>query len=268
MADLLSSPAIAYLNLADGRTITASSSAAGYPASRLSNSLLSESWRSVTAALTSITIDADLGSSQDIDIAALVGVNLEDDHTRRLQLDDSATFATVPNDHDSTLGSGFDVTLGALMEDHPSHGRNLIYFPGETINSRYARFTLNDTGNPDNHLRASVLWAGPVWQAETGMQWDWELVDDIVGSPGVEAPVREWKLAYKLLTEAEARELRSILRNKLRSGRYLIVPHPTDTTTLIHEAIYATLSTPARILPQPTYPRTYSVEMVFRETIG
>lgn len=268
MATLTSSPAIGYQNLADGRTITASSSATGYAASRLANPLLSQPWKSVSGVLTSVTVDVDLGSAQSFDLVGLIGVNFQDAHTRRWRNGEDSTFAAHEHQSGASAASGFDLTYPSLLSDIPTWGRNLVYLPGSTQSSRYGRFDLNDSGNPDNLLLARVLWVGPIWQAATGMQWEWELMDDIVGMVGVERGIREWKLAYQVTTEVEARALRSVLRNKLRSGRYYIVPHPTDTATFINEAVYATLKQPARILPQPTAPRTYSVEMIFREIEG
>jgi hypothetical protein len=85
----------------------------------------------------------------------------------------------------------------------------------------------------------------------------------------LEVTVREWKLVYKLLTQAEAVAIRSVLRSKMRSGRYLIVPHPLETKTFLEEAIYATMVGGYRILPQPVASaRSFSLEMTFRELIG
>jgi hypothetical protein len=268
VATLLSTPAIGYVNLADSRTITVSSAATGYPGTRLSNPLLSESWRTAAGTLASVTVDVDLGAAQDIDVAALVGVNLDDDATRRLQLDSESTFG-APNTHDSGTGDAFDVsTYPSLLDDSPAHGRNLIYFPGSTQSARYARFTLSDSGNADNYLKASVLWVGPVWQDVTGMQYGWSLVDELVGKPGLEQSRRVWKLAYEYVTWAEARALRSILRNILRHKRVLVVPHPTQEETFVDEAVYATVRGEAAVRPQPTRPVSFSVEVEFVEVLG
>src|SRR5688572_13965798 len=82
MATLTGSIAIGYLNHASGKTVTATTSATGYPATNLSTSLLSKSWRSTSGSLTTQNVDVDLAASQNIDIIALVGSNLSDAATR------------------------------------------------------------------------------------------------------------------------------------------------------------------------------------------
>jgi hypothetical protein len=265
MATLTSSPAIGYSNLADGATITASSAAAGFPGSRLSNALLSSSWRSANAALTGVTVDVDLGSARDFDVAALVGVNFQDGHTRRWRNGESSTFASHEHESGGAAAAGFDTTYPALLDDAPSSGRNLIYCPGTTQNSRYGRFDLNDSGNPDNYLKSSVYWVGPVWQSTIGMDPASEPLEVWSGSPGVERCLRGWAITWNWLTEAESRALLSVLRSKLRTGRYLVVPRPTTAATFLNEALYCTVLESPRRQIQPTVPLSWSVTVSFVE---
>lgn len=261
MPTLTSAPAIGYVNRASGKTITATSAATGYVASNLSNARMGSSWRST--ALTAQDLIADLTTAQDLDVLALLGFNGEDDAQARWRTSEASNLSSP--EHDSGTISAFDTTYTAKLDDSPVYGRHAVHFPGTTKNSRYAGITVTDAGHPAGYQKGSVFWAGPIWQPPEGLDYESELADVFVGEPGVERYLREWSLQFKTLSEAEARELRSILRNKLRSSRYLIVPRPTLTPTFINEAIYATCTEQARILPMPTYPIRYSVQVTFRE---
>jgi len=262
MPTLTAAPAICYINRASGKTITATTAASGYAASNLNNARMSSSWRST--ALTAQRLVADLTSATDIDVIALLGFNGEDDATLTAKTSENSDLSS----HEYSSGSvnAFDTTYTAKLSDTPVYGRHTITFPGTTQNSRYVGYdTLNDSGNPDTYLQGRVLWAGPVWQPPYGMAYESEMLEEMVGNPGAERYLRIWKLTLKGLTEAQSRELLSILRNKLRSGRYLIVPRPTLTATFVNEAIYATLAEPAKRRAMPTKTVTWSVDVAFRE---
>jgi hypothetical protein len=261
MATLTSAPAIGYVNRASGKTITATTAATGYPASNLNNSRLSSSWRST--ALTAQDLIADLTTSQDIDVLALIGYNGEDDAQARFRTSEASNLSSP--EYDSGTISAYDVTYAAKLSDTPVWGRHTINFPGTTKNSRYAGITVTDAGNPDTYQKGSVFWAGPVWQPPKAMAFDSEPTFEPVGSPGVERAILGWRMVLRFLTEQDSRELLSILRNKLRSGRYLIVPRPLETKTFLHEAIYATLASGPKRTPLPTFPVKWQVEIEFRE---
>lgn len=263
MATLIDAPAIGYVNRAAGKAITATNATTGYPESNLATPLLSQPWRSTT--LTSVNVDVDLGSSLDIDVMALVGFNGEDDATKSPVTSEASNY-TSP-EHNPGSSNAFDVTDPVLLSDTPTYGRDLIHFPGSTLNSRYVRFTLNDSGNPDAYLKASVYWAGPVWQQPGGMAVSSEPLEMFVGSPGVERAVRGWRITLEFLTDAESRALLSALRNKLRSGRYLLVPRPLSPATFLNEAIYCTLGEAPQRRVQPTSPITWDITMTFWECI-
>lgn len=246
---LTSSPAIAYLNLAKGKTITVSSANASFPGSNLSNSLLSgdgATWRSGNGVLTGVTVDADLESSQDVDIVALLGTNLTDSATRTPLSSEASNFSSP--EYNPSSGPAFDLTYSSIISDIPDYGRHLIVLPGQTYNSRYWRFTLNDSGNPYNYLKAAVFWIGPIYQFNQAWTSDPQGLDssseptfEFIGSPGIEKSLEGWKLVIKGLSEKSSRKILSIVKNKLRTGRLVVIPHPTDTKTFIHEIMYCTI---------------------------
>lgn len=260
MATLTSAPAICYVNRVSGKTITATTAATGYAASNLNNSRMFSSWRST--ALTAQDLIADLATAQDIDVIALLGYNGTDTATSRFRTSEASNLGSP--EYDSGTISSFDTTYTAKLDDSPVYNRHTIKFPGTTYNSRYVGVTVTDASG-SSYQKGSVVWAGPVWQPPYGMDFSSEPSTEFVGAPGIERYIRTWKLTLRGLSEAEARELESILRNKLRSGRYLIVPRPTTTATFINEALYATLVEPAKRRAMPTNPIRWSVDVAFRE---
>lgn len=261
MPTLTAAPAIGYVNRASGATVTTATAASGYPATNLANARMGSLWRST--ADTSEEVDVDLGSSLDIDVMALLGTNLTDAADKTPVTSEASDYSSP--EHNPGQSDVFDTTYTAKLDDEPVYGRHLIHLPGSTLNSRYVRLTLDDGANPDGYVQARVYWAGPIWQPPYGMDYASELEEEFVGSPGVERYLRTWEITLKGLSEAEAREWRSILRNKLRSGRYLIIPRPTLAATFINEALYATLAEAPRVRAMPTYPIRYSVVAKFRE---
>jgi hypothetical protein len=242
MATLTGSIAIGYLNHASGGTITATTSATGYPASNLSNSRLSSSHRTTTGSLTSQNIDVDLASSRDIDVISLIGTNLSDSATRSPVTSEASDY-TSP-EYNPGSGNVFDLTYPGLVSDTPRYGRNLIVLPGSTLNSRYVRLTLNNSGNVDNFLSSRVYWAGPLWQPAISFAVQGEPYRKrrvLVGSPGIERYLTCLEIDLHVLTEAEGRALESICSARLRTGRLLVIPRPTQPATWLSEAIYCTL---------------------------
>lgn len=244
MATLTGSIAIGWVNRASGKTISVTSVATGYPGSNLNTPVMSQRYRSATGSLTTQNIDVDLGSSMDIDVMALIGFNGENDATRSPVTSENSNYSSP--EHNPGSGNAWDAsTYAALADDTPVFGRNMIYLPGSTLNSRYVRFVLNDSGNPDNYLSASVYWVGPLWQPANSFSiaedaYKFRLV--AVGEPGIERYVRELEVEFYGLTEGEARQFESVCGERLRSGRLLVIPRPTVAATWLREAIYCTLT--------------------------
>lgn len=262
MATLTKAPALCYLNSASGRTVTVSSAATGYPGSNLSTSSLTPVWRSVTGAVNPVNVDVDLGSAKDIDVIALLGFNGSDSATKSPVLSEASNFSSP--EYNPGSSSAYDTTYSALLTDTPITGRHLIHFPGTTYNSRYARLTLSNSGNPDNYLKGSVLWVGPIWQPP-GMDIGSEPMLYYSGVPGAQRAIQGWKISMLGLSEAESRKLLSILKVKLSAGRYLLVPHPTDTKTFLHEAIYCTKVGDIKRNIMPKAQNHWQVDVEFKE---
>lgn len=218
------------------------------------------SWRSST--LTSVNLDADLGANYDIDVLALIGVNLDDDATRTPVIDDTAGFGSPLYAPGSS--NAFDLTNAELLPHRPNHGRNLIILPGSTITGRYTRITLNDSGNPDNYLAARTYWAGPIWQPPWGINEASELSTLFIGQAGVERYLRKWRIVFNALTRAEQFKIKSVLLAKLRSGVVLLIPHPTVASTFVEEAIMARMVGEPSIQMMASFPY-WTVEVEFLE---
>lgn len=272
MATLTSSLAIGYLNHASGKTITATTSASGYPASNLSQAGLSSSWHSATGSLTSQQLVADLVSSRDIDVIALIGTNLEDDATRTAKTSENSNLSSP--EYDSGSGDAFNLTnqglLDSSLDDVSVYGRNVIVLPGSTKNSQYVGLLLSDSGNPDNHLSGKVFWAGPLWQPQIsfGMK-DGSFIKRLepVGNPGLERFMTFLDVSLDVLSEAEGEALRSICVARLRSGRLLVIPRPDQAATWQSEALYCTLNGGVKLTnwPQGGGEQKWKVQLTFKE---
>lgn len=270
MSTLINSLAIGYINRADGKTITATTAAGGYAAINLSNAAMFDpTWRTTTSSLTSQTIIADLSAATDIDVIALLGFNGEDDATCQIKTSEVSNL-TSP-EHDSTLINAFDpTTYPNLLNDSPRYGRHIVHFPGTTKNSRYAGITLNDTGNPATYLKASVFWAGPIWQPAlsfAGVRDSYRKREEIIGEPGLQRFIRILEIDLYFITESEARKLASIARFKLHSGRLLVVPRPKEPAKFLDEAIYCTLvdSLTRSVIPLDGSELYWRTTLVFKE---
>lgn len=268
MATLTSSLAIGYVNRAAGKTITATTSATGYPASNLSTSRLSSSWRSTAGSLTNQQLIADLTTSQNVDIIALIGTNLDDDATREPKTSESSNLSSP--EYNPGSDDVFDLSYPDLAELEPVYGRNLIVLPGQTLNSRYVGLLLSDSGNADNFLSARVFWAGPLWQPQIsfGMK-DGSFIRryEPVGNPGLERFLTFLDISLDVLSEAEGNALRSIILERLRTRRLLVIPRPGEAATWQAEALYCTLAGGVKLTawPQGGGEIIWKVQLSFKE---
>lgn len=254
MPALTSSLAIGYTNHAEGRTITATTAASGYPASSLSSALLSSSWRSTTGSLTAQTLIADLASSKAIDLIALIGFNGEDDATVNAKTSEASNLSS-PEYQSGSVAAWDASTWSYLLDDTGPYGRNLVHFPGTTYTSRYAGMILSDGGNPANFLSGRVFWAGPIFQPSESFSIEhekWLIRREVIGSRGMQRSVRALDFELTMQSEAEARKLESLIAVKLGTGRLIVVPRPLSPESFLSEALYCRLdlekSPPARYI--------------------
>jgi hypothetical protein len=249
MATLTSSLAIGYLNHALGAGMSATTNAAGYLPVNLATPKLSTSWRSSTGSLTSQQLIADLTSSRDIDVIALVGFNGEDDATATIKTSEASNLSS-PEYNPGSAPAWDATTYPYLLTDRATqeaiypYGRNLIHFPGITKNSRYVGISLSDSGNPNNRLSGRVFWAGPVFQPADSFLIEHEKFVKRrvpIGTPGMQRSLRALDLELYMLTEGEAIKVESLMAARLGTGRLLVVPRPTMPETFLDEALYCRL---------------------------
>lgn len=266
MATLTSSFAIGYQNLASGRTVAATTSASGYSASSLSQSRLSSSHR--TTGLSSQNIDVDLGSSQAVDVMALIGTNLTDSANRTPVLSNNSGYSAPLYAPGSA--SVFNVSYPDLATVTYRYGRNLIVLPGVTYSPRYVRLTLNNGTNPAGYLSTRVYWVGPLWQPQYSFpikEGSFTKRREYVGEPGVERFITYLDVQFEVLSEAEGRALESICMARLRTGRLLVIPRPQTPATWQSEALYCTLGSAAKLTawPQGGGEIRWKVQLTFKE---
>lgn len=268
MPTLTSSFAISYLNRANGAAITSTTAATEYPATNLSSSRLSSSWRSNTAALVSQNVNVDLGSEYEIDVIALIGTNLTNTATRSPVTAENISF-TSP-EYNPGSGNVFDNSYPDLVDGTRRYGRNLIVLPGETLESQYVRLTLSNSSNPDNYLSARVFWVGPIWQPSISFGISDGTIKKkkvLVGEPGIERALTQIEVSFGVLTEAEGVQLETLCASRLRSGRLLIIPRPDQPATWQSEGLYCTLVGMPELAawPQGGGEIRWKVQLTFRE---
>jgi hypothetical protein len=242
MSTLTSSFLIAYLNHAAGKTITATTSATGYPASNLSSSILTSSHRTTSGSLTTQNIDVDLGSSLPIDIIVLIGTSLDSTATRTPLTSEASDYSSP--EYNPGSGAVFDFTYPPLAGLFNRFGRHLIILPPSTLTSRYVRVTLNNAGHLPSYLSSRVYWAGPIWQPLISFgvkEGSLKLKYEIVGDPGIERHLTVMEVTFDVLSEAEGEALRSICLARLRTGRLFVIPRPDQPATWQRESLYCTL---------------------------
>lgn len=276
MATLTGHLAIGYLNHALGAGMTVTTAATGYGAVNLALPGLSTSWRSTTGSLTSQTLIADLTSARDIDLIALIGFNGDDDAAATFKTSENSNLSSPEYDSGSLTWDA--TTYPELITDATTrravypYGRNLINFPGTTKNSRYAGITLSDSGNPDNYLSGRVFWAGPIFQPSEGFSIEhekWAIRRQLIGSPGMQRSLRALDFELTMVSEAEAVKLESLIAARLSTGRLVVVPRPTLTSTFLSEALYCRLdlekSPPARYIIPVSGGLRWKISLTFLE---
>lgn len=268
MPTLTDSFAICYLNYANGSTITSTTAASGYPVTNLSSSRLSSSWRSSTASLVSQNINSNLGSAYDIDVIALIGTNLNNTATRSPVTAENISF-TSP-EYNPGSANVFDNSYPDIVDNTRHYGRNLIVLPGSTLNSQYVRLTLSNSGNASNYLSGRVLWVGPMWQPAVSFglpEGTFKKKKVLIGEPGIERSLTQLEVSFVALTEAEGVQLETLCASRLRSGRLLVIPRPTQPATWQSEAIYCTLVGMPELTawPQGGGEIRWKVQLTFKE---
>ncbi|WP_210482781.1 hypothetical protein [Microvirga antarctica] len=152
-ADRSAPACIAFENVADSATLLSSSAAALTPVSRLQNEHVQRKWRG-TAGDTEYLI-ADLGTAQDIDTVALMGLNLTRKAITRVRFSSADPSGAAGDLYDSGFsGSEVDEAYGMLVGLAPA-----------SVSARYVRIDLMETGRA--YIEAGRLFVGKRYQFAT-----------------------------------------------------------------------------------------------------
>lgn len=212
------------LNLVESATVTASSEDANFLGTNAAALPISKPWKSADGTTTGAKLLIDLGSPQAISMAALVNHNLRPGSTLTVR----AGTVTDPD------GTDFSTTLA--YRDKLSWK---ILSPSETW--RYWSFQLDDSGNPDNHVRAGYAMLGVSVALPKTVTPEWTLtptrvirrVENEFGTAMVGGNVSNGHLisaAFGPLTIADRNTIRDFLDGlQLGVVPLLIVLDPADT---------------------------------------
>lgn len=154
-----SNAAIAYDNLSDRGAVTASSSSAQTPASRLQNPHVARKWRSLAGGSQYITID--LGTDSEIDSIAIMGISLGSDGSYRIRVSEIDPSAQDGAAYDSGI-------VGNAIDPRWSMMLHLIPVP---VAGRYVRIDLTQPGAA--YIEAGRLFVGKRWQFDYNFSFGW-----------------------------------------------------------------------------------------------
>lgn len=230
----MANAAVAYTNLADSATITASSFLTLAPPSRLQNRHVKRKWYGKNGTTEYLTIDH--GSSVSIDTVMLAGLNLTAAGLTRIRISDTDTTGQTGEIYDSSSAAG---------RVDPNYGY-LIILIGAAVSGRYMRIDLSDTGL--TRIGAGRLFTGV--RTAVGINYSpgaaraW--VDPTIKVPGTWGQTfvdsrdkyRTMDVSFEWLTEAEKNGfVESIDLTHGESGDFLFVSD-TASTNLGRDSIW------------------------------
>jgi hypothetical protein len=200
---LSNTAAVAYINLSDLGTVTASSSIALAPPATLQNPHVARKWRGRNGDTEVLVID--LLSVQPIDTVLLRGLNLSAAGITRLRISAADTSAQTGDLYDSTVQTG-------LVD--PAYQTLLFLLPAP-VSGRYLRIDLSQPGAA--YLEAGRLFVGLRQQFGINFSWGWneQWVDrsreseSRGGQTYIDPDVsyRVWSLSFDYLTEDEKNQI-------------------------------------------------------------
>lgn len=237
--------ALGFPNRVDIATITASSSAAGCPASNLQTKNLAKVWRS-TGVSGAITLDFDFGAAVAVRAFAAIGCNATSSGTFRFTAGasvgsssamDSGTLGVVrmPLDPDSLAWGDPAFWEGAgtqwIKGVHP-----IMYVHPTQVSARYARATFTDATNADGFLQVARAFVGPAIAPAQGDSYGRRSgIDDLTtfALPGARyarqgRKPKRVELSLRWLTAGEARSVRNISRRAGADEDVLYIPNLAD----------------------------------------
>ena len=211
-------------NLVESATVTASSEDANFLGANAAALPVSKPWKSLAGVTTGAKLLIDHGSAKAIDAIALVNHNLRSGSTLTVR---AGTVSDPP-------GGDFSTTLtyraGLAWE---------LLTASETW--RHWSFELNDSGHPDNHVRAGYAMLGVKTAMSLQIMPGYPLeiqtivrqVENEFGVPMIGSKVAEPSLIgvrWEGLSATQRNEVRDFLKSlDLGGDPVLIVPDPDDT---------------------------------------
>jgi hypothetical protein len=155
---------IAYRNLADASTITASS-IAGNPADNLKIRQLSTNWRAIPPVPSPVVIGVDLGFTYNVSLIALLAcVNID------------YLSSTVRVSEDGVIWSAPYSLTGGNDEGVPDLPRNTFkIFDSATLVQFVELSVVSESGDPSGVVGAGRLWVGDAFSHPDGADTSWSL---------------------------------------------------------------------------------------------
>lgn len=236
---------IAWINLADSATVTASSSVSTLPVGNLASEDIQEVWRATS---TTAYLIVDLGSSTSVGIVALIGSNagLVDAAQVRVSTSDN-TGAAGDAYNSGTIATAVDTVFGMFV--HPIE---------PAVSGRYVRIDLTQSSAPE----AGRLVVARTWTPSTNFSLvrSWEpLWNDLSrrsfslsGNPFFDRLPRQRGLRFVLrgLTETEAEDEIHEINRLNGASRDILVCRDVDSANLGKDTFWGPMAVPA------VYPET------------
>lgn len=235
-----------FSNLAKATGVTATATAAGYPASNLLLSDKAMTYRSTTKAA---TFSGSSATSLTASAIVLAGANLSPTATGRLYLYSDTAYTTVV--YDSTAKTicpapagqleGYTAAQAASAYAYGGGVDAVLYFPETSFKSW--RFVVDDPSNLAAYVEASYLMLGQYWSptydVDAGMGVQLRDSDvqkrSAAGSLRARAGVkwRELPLDLSLMPLADLKTLLRALRSLGRSKPLFVAVYPEDDDTTL-----------------------------------
>ncbi len=250
------------------RTLTTATSAPTFsggawstalPLTNLQDTKLGSVARSSNAAVGSTTFDIDLKTTREIRLVAIPDHNFSFAATIRVQVDTEATFALPYADSGTLSVWPRYYPVGMLPATHESYADGKLTleaaaglrsgwwyaFPA-TVQGRYLRVTITDTGNSSGYVQLNRFICAPAWQPEINMTFGGSLawVADTDSSKTLggttyfdrRTPRRSLQVNLEALTPEQAMtwpfEMQRILGI---DGELFFVYDPADTVLLMKQ---------------------------------
>jgi len=221
--------------------ITASSAAAGFPASQLANPDPLVIWQS--AAGGSLTLDIDLQADTAVDTVYLGYTLPVSDATWEIRGATAAQTTGYLTDPGAVMMAVDDLVLTEAIT--PYHA----FWTGTERTIRYLRINITNTGTA---FEAGVVLAGKAWRPTWNHEWEsGRSLTDLsikermpsgnltVDTRGI---VGDWRWTLGDLDDAEVRQLWAILKRHGASRPLLVVEDPDDTAGLNERLHYGVMS--------------------------